>query len=91
MAHASTLAALYHLSTWLTGKLGRLLTHQELVAQWKGRADGPSECGHCREVEIKAVWEGVALCAKCIRKTPGTKGGFEFEGLFLLSQVVADV
>jgi len=68
-----------------------MLTHRELVAQWKGRGDEPSECGHCGEVEIKAVWEGVAVCTKCVRKTPGTKEGFEFEGLLLLSQVVADV
>ena len=39
-----------HLSTWLVGKLERMLTHRELVAQWKGRDDEPSECGHCGEV-----------------------------------------
>ena len=33
----------------------------------------------------------MALCTKCARKTPGTKEGFEFEGLLLLSQLVADV
>ena len=35
-----------------------MLTHRELVAQWKGRGDEPSECGHCGEVEIKAVCMG---------------------------------
>ena len=59
------------------------------MAQWRGRSDEPREWGHCGEAEVKAVWEGVALCTKCLRKTPGTKEGFEFEGLLLLSQVVA--